>query len=57
MSEYSRALEQKCKRDYGTVGVVAASQNEKAKVEDNTPASGETEEWKLADKHMRNPVG
>lgn len=43
MSEHSRDLEQK--RDYGTAGVLATSQNEKAKVKENRLTSGEWEEW------------
>lgn len=56
INEYSRYLEEKWKRDYGTVGVLASSHNEKTKVKDNSPISGEWEEWKLGDKERRNPV-
>lgn len=57
MSEQSRGLEQKWTRDYGTAGVLATSQNEKAKVKENRLTSGKCQEWKLADKERRNPVG
>lgn len=49
MSEYSRYLEEKWKRDFGTAGVLATSHNEKTKVKDKSLTSGEWEEWKLGD--------
>lgn len=53
MSEYSRDLEQKQNRDYGTAGVLATSQSKKTKVKENCLTPEEWEEWKLADKQSK----
>lgn len=57
MSEHSRHLEQKRRRDYGTAGVLATSQNEEAQAKEGKVTSSEHDEWELADKERKNPVG